>query len=83
MKIGQTTNNAHIYYFTTAKAIMDHVQYQLLIWASSTLLRRSEITWAGSGAPKTELPATMQLAPAEAAWSIVEGPKPPSTCKQN
>lgn len=39
-----------------------------------------DITWAGSGAPKTELPATMQLAPAEAAMPIVEGPKPPSTC---
>lgn len=37
------------------------------------------MTWAGSGAPKTELPATMQFAPAAAAISMVEGPKPPST----
>lgn len=38
-----------------------------------------DITWAGSGAPNTELPATMQLAPATAAAEMVEGPKPPST----
>ena len=33
----------------------------------------------GLGAPNTELPATMQLAPASAAASIVEGDRPPST----
>lgn len=37
------------------------------------------MTWAGSAAPNTELPATIQFAPAEAAISMVEGPKPPST----
>jgi hypothetical protein len=38
------------------------------------------ITWAGSEAPNTELPTTIQFA-LEAATSMVEGPKPPSTCK--
>lgn len=37
------------------------------------------MTFAGSLAPNTELPATIQFAPAEAAKSMVEGPKPPST----
>ena len=37
------------------------------------------MTCAGSAAPNTELPATIQFAPAEAAISMVEGPKPPST----
>jgi len=49
----------------------------------STELLSKDITWAGSGAPNTELPATMQFAPADAATSMVEGPKPPSTCNQN
>lgn len=52
-------------------------QYQLLF---STLPRIKVMTCAGSGAPNTELPATMQFAPADEAASIVEGPKPPSTC---
>lgn len=38
------------------------------------------MTCAGSGAPNTELPATMQFAPADVAASMVEGPRPPSTC---
>ena len=33
----------------------------------------------GLGAPNTELPATMQLAPASAAAEMVEGERPPST----
>jgi hypothetical protein len=37
------------------------------------------MTSPGSAAPNTELPATMQLAPADAATSMVEGPSPPST----
>lgn len=37
------------------------------------------MTWAGSAAPNTELPATMQFAPADAATSMVAGPSPPST----
>lgn len=60
---------------------MYQIRYQLFLWAFSTLFRRRHITWAGSAAPNTELPATMQFAPAEAAISMVEGPKPPSTCK--
>jgi hypothetical protein len=39
------------------------------------------ITWAGSEAPNAGLPTTIQFAPAEAATFMVEGPKPPSTCK--
>lgn len=58
-------------------------KHQLFFWASSTLFLMSDITWAGSGAPNTELPATMQFAPAEAASAMVEGPKPPSTWKPN
>lgn len=67
--------------------------YGLLYWSISsreavqapccallTHFLRTLITSAGSGAPNMELPATMQLAPAEAAISMVEGPKPPSTC---
>jgi hypothetical protein len=46
----------------------------------STECLSNDITWSGSGAPNTELPATMQFAPADAASSMVEGPKPPSTC---
>lgn len=57
-------------------------EHQLFFWLSSILFLISDITWAGSGAPNTELPATMQFAPAEAAMSIVEGPKPPSTYKK-
>jgi hypothetical protein len=57
------------------------VPCQLFCWASSTLFLKRDITWAGSEAPNTELPATIQFAPAEAATSMVEGPKPPSTCK--
>ncbi len=41
--------------------------------------RRSEMTSAGSFAPNTALPATITLAPASAAWSMVPGPSPPST----
>jgi hypothetical protein len=37
------------------------------------------ITSPGSVAPKTALPATMTLAPASAAWSMVFSDKPPST----
>jgi hypothetical protein len=48
----------------------------------STECLSNDITWSGSGAPNTELPATMQFAPADAAASMVEGPKPPSTCNQ-
>lgn len=51
-------------------------------WASSTLFLSVEMTPAGSLDPKTALPATTQLAPASAACLIVEGPKPPSTCKR-
>lgn len=54
--------------------------YQQLLQDSSTLFLKEDITWAGSTAPNTELPATIQFAPAEAAASMVEGPKPPSTC---
>lgn len=54
--------------------------YGPFLLASSTLFLKVDITWAGSAAPNTELPATIQFAPAEAAASMVEGPKPPSTC---
>ena len=54
-------------------------QSKPLLKASSTEVRSIRITASGSCAPKTELPATMQLAPALAAASIVEGPSPPST----
>jgi hypothetical protein len=37
------------------------------------------MTSPGSDAPNTALPATMTLAPASAAWSIVFSDKPPST----
>ena len=53
----------------------------MFCWAPCTLFLRRDITWPGSEAPNTELPATMQFAPAEAATSTVEGPKPPSTCE--
>lgn len=52
---------------------------QVVGWAFSTLVRKREMTFPGSGAPNTELPATIQLAPASAAASIVDGPNPPST----
>lgn len=55
--------------------------HELFCWASSTLFLIRDITWAGSAAPNTELPATIQFAPAEAAIPMVEGPNPPSTCK--
>jgi hypothetical protein len=48
-----------------------------------TLFFSADMTSPGSAAPNMELPATMQLAPAEAAASIVEGPRPPSTWKHN
>lgn len=51
----------------------------MLGWAFSTLVRKREMTSPGFGAPNTELPATIQLAPAAAAASIVDGPNPPST----
>lgn len=50
-------------------------------WASSTPFRRVVITSAGSLAPNTALPATIQLAPASAACLMVAGDKPPSTWK--
>lgn len=52
---------------------------QQLFWLALTLFLIRDITLAGSAAPNTELPATMQFAPADAATSMVEGPKPPST----
>lgn len=48
--------------------------------AESTLVRISAITSVGSSCLNTELPATIQFAPADAALSIVPGPRPPSTC---
>ncbi|GJZ79362.1 hypothetical protein Tco_0644199 [Tanacetum coccineum] len=68
---------AHIsepYYVTTYSKPND---YPMVKWSTSGC---KDITCAGSGAPNTELPATMQFAPAAAAVSIVDGPKPPSTC---
>ena len=38
------------------------------------------MTAPGSAAPNTALPATITLAPAAAASSIVAGARPPSTC---
>lgn len=64
-------------------SVVQHKITQSVCWAFSTEFLNKEITWAGSGAPNTELPATMQFAPADAAMSIVEGPKPPSTCNWN
>jgi hypothetical protein len=55
-------------------------QNQFLLWEpSSTLFLSTDMTAPGSAAPNIELPATMQLAPADAATSTVEGPRPPST----
>lgn len=79
--------NQHSKLSNSYKVGSDHV----LMWLLSlyiklgfkhllTLVLSRDITRAGSGSPKTELPATMQFAPAAAASSIVEGPKPPSTC---
>jgi hypothetical protein len=64
---------------TTCSLFRKWVLTQVVGWAFSTLVLRREMTSPGSGAPNTELPATIQLAPAAAAVSIVEGPKPPST----
>ena len=47
--------------------------------ALSTLERSVLMAMPMSSAPYTALPATMTLAPAAAAWSIVEGDRPPST----
>jgi hypothetical protein len=59
------------------------VANQFLLWDSTTLFFSTDMTSPGSAAPNMELPATMQLAPAEAATSIVEGPRPPSTWKRS
>ena len=50
-----------------------------LLAAADTLLLSVFITAAGSAAPNTALPATMTLAPASAARSMVLGARPPST----
>lgn len=54
--------------------------YCAAVAAASTAFRSCRMTAPGSAAPKMALPATMALAPAAAAASMVSGASPPSTC---